>query len=1118
MKTNYRIGLDIGVASVGWAVLENDEISENPTKILELGVRTFNPNEVAKTGESTAKTRREKRGNHRRTRRRHLRMQKLRALFAKNFQIENLQNKLNDLLNVNIYELRTKALDEKISDVELCKIVLNIAKRRGFKSSRKSESKEEGVLLGAIQENSKFIKEKGYRTIGEAIFKDEKFRIKSCEKDIYNVRNHDGDYKNCFSRDDLIEEIKTIFCCQQNFGNKNISQNFIEQVIGVVSRQRSFDEGPGEPSPYSAKFEVANCTFLPQEKRAPKASFSFEYFSALSKINSLKLNEENLSLKQKQTLYRLLLEKKEIKYEQIRKILNIPKNQVFNFCNYIKKKNTEQSEEEIMASCEKSVFVSMKCSYEIRTKLGLDINEKNVFIIDEVAKMLSLCKSESTINDYIEKNEILKQLKPEQIEMIKTLNFDKFGSLSQKAMQKIIPNLLKGERYDVACKNAGFSHSTFEHQKMKYLKGEVIEQRLKDVTSNVVKRAVNQALRILNEIIKKYGSPQFVSIELARELSKDLSERNKIKRRQEENYIKNENAKQELVDKFKLEKASHFDVVKYKLYEEQNGKCMYSGKEIDINRLFEPNYVQVDHILPYSRSMNDSYNNKVLVLCSENQNKGNQTPYEFFGDDEVKWNAFVSRVNLLKNIDKKRTLLKQKFGNEQEKEFIERNLNDTKYIATFMKSLIKDYLQTAPNKKYKEVIRCVSGSITSYLRKCWGVNKLREDGDIHHAIDAAIISTVTGGQIIKITKYNQFKENFITKDDKIVNKRTGEVITEQEKQDYEKEGIELLSKHLPMPYENFVKELGIRSQVKYFEHKFSEIEKQQLIDIGYETNEIEKIKPVFISKMKNVKTTGAIHQETMMSSKNYDLTKKLIKTVALSSLKVSKTDEKIFLKGDKYPNYSIENYYNPQDDRLLYLKIKEQLVENGGISGEFFKPRKDGTNGPIVKSVKVYEKTSSCVITKNGAAANDKMHRVDVFKKEGKFYLCPVYMADVYAKKLPNKVIEIGKDWTDIDDGFEFLFSLYQNDLIKVSSKREIVLSRNFKSENSNKHETIKNNEFLLYYNSTGISGANMTLKTHDNCYKIDSLGVKTLKNIEKYYVDIMGNIYKAPKEERKGF
>ena len=164
MSRLYTLGLDIGVASVGWSILENDPITEEPIKIIKLGVRTFKINEVSDTGESTAKARREKRGLRRRTRRRELRMKTARDILEKNLKV-CITEELSKIANKDVYELRARALDERLSDAELCKVVLNLFKRRGFKSNRKGlADKESGLLLSAINQNQEFLEKKESNT------------------------------------------------------------------------------------------------------------------------------------------------------------------------------------------------------------------------------------------------------------------------------------------------------------------------------------------------------------------------------------------------------------------------------------------------------------------------------------------------------------------------------------------------------------------------------------------------------------------------------------------------------------------------------------------------------------------------------------------------------------------------------------------------------------------------------------------------------------------------------------------------------------------------------------------------------------------------------------------
>lgn len=1139
----YRIGFDIGVASVGYAVLENDPVTEEATRILDLGVRTFASNEVPKTGESTAKNRREQRGVRRRNRRKHFRFERTIKEINNTFDIDYYEDVINnnDISKLDVYKLRADAINVRIDNLCLAKVILHILKYRGFKSNRKSqEAKENGKLLSGIKSNEEYMQANNYRTIGEAIYKGDRYHTTINGQRIYTIRNHDGNYEFCFLRDDLLKELKLILQTQQKLGNDKITDSFIDRITDIFYRQRNFDEGPGENSPYKAKFEVGKCTFIPQELRAPKASLTFEYFTTLQKVNSLRIDGTDLTIEQKNKIIEKLKETKDLSFKQVRNILDVDKDKLFNLCryNYGKPKHNKGNDnkgddnnlnendvidpQEVIEKSENTNFVSFSKTKAIMTALGINNAFEHWQLIDEIGLMLSLCKSDSTINQYIEKSPILSALSKDQIEEISKLNFDKFGSLSIKAMQMIIPYMENGFGYDKACEMAGFKHTGRDHNKRMFInvKEDEIAERLNDITSPVVKRAVNQTIRILNEIIKKYGSPQFVTVELARELSKTPNERKKIDDANIKRYQRNQDVVDTIINKYTI-KPSGVDIVKYNLYLEQNGKCMYSGQPFELERLFEPNYAQIDHILPISRSFDDSYNNKILVFAKENQLKGNRTPYEYFGADEKRWNEYVARVNSLTNFKKKKNLLMQNFDEEKSKDFIQRNLNDTQYMGKFLFNLLQDYLLMSESKS-KVQIRCVSGSITSYLRKCWGINKLREDGDIHHCIDAAVIAMATESQKQKIINFNKFKEVCkVNKYNEIINLTTGEKLTPEQLDQFEKENIAYLNKLLPQPYTGFVKELKVRATTNYYGRYFTPQQIQDLLSVGYTDEEIENIKPVFVSRMKTVKPTGAIHKDTMYSTRIYDKTGCLVKRVKLEDLTLQQKPEPVAIKGDIHPECSIKDYCKPLDDRKLYLSIKNHLFDDPKYfkhNPTLYKHIHGTEEGIKVEKVKVYNKVSNPVFVRGGAYENDSMYRIDIFKKDGKYYICPVYMSDVYAHKLPNRVIAQGKPWINIDkdSSFEFQFSLYQNDLIKLTSNKEIKLTKVNKNEKSEKPDEIKSNEFMLYYNTTCVSTASIEAFTYDRCYSRASIGLATMKSIKKYYVDIMGNIFEAPKEERK--
>lgn len=1121
----YRVGFDIGIKSVGYAVIENDNLTEEPVRIVDLGVRTFDANEVDKTGESTATHRRELRGDRRRRRRKEYRFERMSNLLNSAFNFD-YKAQIGEVQNLDVYKLRAKALDNVLTNAELCKVVFNLLKHRGFKSNRKGISadkkaeKEEGKLKQAIKNNQEFLQQNNYRTVGEAISKDNHFKSSLNGKVFYDVRNHSGDYKNCFARADLENELRLILTTQQQLGNTAITDDLIEKVLTIFIAQRSFDVGPGQNSPYKAGFQVGNCTFLPAEKRAPKASYTFERFTALSKLNSLRIGDANLTAEQRNIILNKINSCANIKFSQIRKWLNLDYSKLFNLCNYyLGKSANDLTEQEIIDKAECKDFVKFEKTIAIRKALGGLNPEENVDLYNQIALMLSLCKSDTTIDEYLKQNRVFDILTEQQISSLKSLSFDKFGSLSIKAMQQIIPYLVEGLRYDEACLKAGFNHSAKSFEKLKFLQGKQVQERLDDIVAPTVKRAVNQSIRILNEIIKKYGSPQFVTIELARDFERTPNERKNIEKEQQARYLQNQQFIDEIISKHKI-KPNGIDILKLRLYNEQDCKCMYSGEKINIENLFIDNNYQIDHAIPISRSLDDSYNNKVLAKTSENQKKGDLTPYEYFhkfktADD---WNNFVARVNNLKNVKKRQLLLTEKFSQDRSRDYIARNSNDTRYISRAMLNLMQDFLLFEPNKTGKiKCVKCINGGVTAYLRKCWGINKIREDGDSHHCVDAAVIAVATDGQVQKITKFNQTKEKYIIKDNLIISTSTGEVFGEVA--DNENIEAQLLSKVLPKPYPNFVKELALRSMVKYDTQSYSSIEKQQFKDIGYIEEDIEKIKPLFISRMKAVKKTGAIHKDTMYSTKSFDETGLLIKTVKLCELKLANKPEKEEIKGDLHPEMSIDGYYKPLDDRKLYLMLKESLIKDANCfkNVEYVnKPAKPGKQGIKVKTVKVAVYKSNIALINGGAFENDKMYRIDIFKKEGKYYIIPVYMKDVYAHKLPNKIIVRDKPWVEIDDSYEFQFSLYQNDLIKIMWNKQARFTKVNKNVASKKPENIEINEGFFYYNNCGISTASIKILTNDRCYAIENVGVQNLCDIQKYYVDIMGKVYKAPKETRQ--
>lgn len=634
----YTIGLDIGIASVGWAVINNDK-----SRIEDLGVRVFKKAEEP-DGKALNLARREARGARRRIRRRATRMRKVKETFIKYNLVS--EKELENLYVINqdtkdVWELRTIALDQLLDRKDWARILANIAKRRGYKSNRKidEEDKEVGKLSKGTIENKRILEEKGYRTIGGMFYKDPKFE--------YNKRNKGGEYNNTVLRSMLIDEIQKLFEAQRKYGSNFASEDFEKEYIGIVTYQKDYI------TPELLERMLGKCTFEKEEYRAPKNSYTFERFTLLQKVNNLKINVngEKLSLSQqeKEEIAKLAYEQSEIKYTQLRKKLNLPEEARFADLNYSQiknKKDEELSTEERIKKVEDKKFIKLEGWHKIRLALKsnnceekFDLIKQNPELQNVIADALVRNKTDETIKQYLEEKEIDEQI----IKAVLNINFTKFGHLSYKAMKKIIPELEKGLTYDKACENVGYEFKGSSNE-LQY-KLPPVSSLNEEILNAVVLRAVSQARKVINAIIDKYGSPTAIYIETARELSKSFDERRNIEAKQKDNADNNEKLKEYIRETFNFE-PKPFDIVKMKLWREQNGKCVYSGKAIPAERLYEENFVQVDHIIPFSRCFNDSYNNKVLVLTDENQRKKEKTPFEYFGENQEKWHAFEEFVNL----------------------------------------------------------------------------------------------------------------------------------------------------------------------------------------------------------------------------------------------------------------------------------------------------------------------------------------------------------------------------------------------------------------------------------------------------------------------------------------
>jgi len=296
-----------------------------------------------------------------------------------------------------------------------------------------------------------------------------------------------------------------------------------------------------------------------------------------------------------------------------------------------------------------------------------------------------------------------------------------YGSLSSKAIRKILPYLKEGNEFSLACAHAGYRHS-----KNSLNKEEIQNKHLKDrldilprnsLRNPVVEKILNQMVNVVNSATESYGKPDEVRIELARELKKSAKEREDLTTAISKSTAEHEKFREILKKEFGLGHISRNDIIRYKLYREleSNGfHTLYSNTYISPTKLFDKEF-DIEHIIPQSRLFDDSFSNKTIELRSINIEKGNETAYDYVGQKQGS-DGLDNYLLKIEELYKAQRISKAKYNKLRMKSadipdgFIERDIRDTQYIAKKAKSILEEFV------KY---VVPTSGLITDKLRKDW---------------------------------------------------------------------------------------------------------------------------------------------------------------------------------------------------------------------------------------------------------------------------------------------------------------------------------------------------------------------------------------------------------------
>lgn len=782
---NYILGLDLGTSSIGWAIVRAENIDGEWVGIgLErAGVRIFEEGVLKEKGneKSRSQDRRLARAQRRTHRRRNARRHEFKAILQDAGLLPRDSAELAHLFLLDPYPLRAKGLDEPLKPHELGRALYHLCQRRGFKSNRKGEGKDVTKYKKDMAALQTEIRESGFRTLGEFLCKHPKFQPDKLLKDGVRRREHRTTramYEHEFNQ--LWEK--------QRQSNPALTENLRAQLCDVLFYQHHYDirkrfgenlERLKQGANAWRAPELGRCELEPDEKRCPRDLWIAQKFRILQETANLAVQEPHsrerpLTLPERKKLFDALMLVKQLDFDAIADKLGLHPNSRFNLQRgerrYLKGNTIEQA----LASAFKKRWGQLPEPEKdaLRSALAVEGEEENL---------------RQLLQPY--------QLETKQVTKLCELTIgEQYARYSEKAIRKLLPymeltdaddKLVKEDgkhalKFYVACEQAGYNTASNAavHDSLPAL--DKYFETVPEITNPVVVRALSETRKVVNAILREHGKPARVIVELAREMHGGELYRKEISKTRQDNQDKRDDAREELKNwpEFSAVEPSHEDIERYLLWKEQGPTplCPYTGAVIGREILFT-NSVEVDHILPRWRSLDDSYMNKVVCLATANAEKGNNTPFENW-HGRPKYDEIIQRVEAMRL---PRPKLKRFYQEELEADaWATRYLNDTRYIT----KEVTQYLQLLFPVELREGQRAVgttNGALTAELRRKWGLNKLcqpllnlqgetlkatSDNGDEpeksradhrHHAVDAVVVALSSRKHVKRYADYYKIK-------------------------------------------------------------------------------------------------------------------------------------------------------------------------------------------------------------------------------------------------------------------------------------------------------------------------------------------------------------------------
>ena len=776
----YRLGLDMGANSIGWCAVRLDAAG-NPSGVLDAGVRILTPNEEAgrdpQSKSSLAAARRLARGQRRRRSRFVRRRDRLMEVLVRAGLMPEDEKARKALEALDPYWLRREALDRRLEPGEIGRALFHLNQRRGFKSNRiaDSENDEKSAMKKGVKALEGRLASEGARTLGELLAlqhgrdrfgrrgKGEKARPVRFRPEAKGSKNL---YELYPTREMLEREIDAIWEKQKEFHPDLLTDGLLKRIRRIVVEQRPLKEPV-----------VGNCSFFSEEKRAPKAHPLFQRFRILQDVCQLRVTrpgraERPLSVNEHKLIAGMLRDQSAlVAFEKMRKKIKLPDDARFNY-ERAGRKGFQSDETARVLAAKKAFGPAWR---KLPLKRQIEIVERLIDEQDEAGLCRWLrdeCGLDEAAAEYVNGARL-----PQG-----------HGSFGVTALRRLVEVMERESRevhdpdtgeiiyrrpltYNEAMEELGLHHSNRrpgeeERQARLPYYGEALpshvisqprapegsQERIGRVPNPTVHIGLNQLRKVINALIDEYGPPQKIAIELARELKLNKERKDRINRENRENEKKNEGRREELAKHGFAD--THDNRLRLRLFDElppDTRLCVYSGKPIGKAMLFSAE-IEIDHVLPHSQTLDDSFPNKVLCTREMNRRKRNNAPEDAWSGVELE--EICERAERLfpKKAWRFAPGAMKKF--EEDGGFLARQMTDTQHMSRMAKTYLEHVCGT---------VQASPGRLTAMLRARWGLNGLLPDHNRaagpknrtdhrHHAIDAFVIACTDLGLLNRIAR------------------------------------------------------------------------------------------------------------------------------------------------------------------------------------------------------------------------------------------------------------------------------------------------------------------------------------------------------------------------------